>query len=37
MKKIVIPFGKDCRHPTGEFAFKWDEEAQWFSVEEVVY
>lgn len=35
--KMVIPFGKDWRYPIGEFVFKWDELAQWFSVEKVVY
>lgn len=35
--KIVIPFGKEWRYPIGEFVFKWDESAQWFSIEKVVY
>ena len=35
--KIIIPFGKDWRNPTGEFVFKWDENAQWFSVDNVIY
>lgn len=35
--KIIIPFGKDWRQPTGEFVFKWNEQAQWFSIDKIDY
>ena len=28
---------KSERETTGEFRFKWDDAAQWFSIEQVVY
>lgn len=33
---IIIPYN-DHRKTGGEFRFKWDEKAQWFSVEQVKY
>ena len=36
---IVIEYvaGRRDTYRKGEFRFKWDEAAQWFSVEQVVY
>lgn len=36
---LVISYsdGRNVRTPIGEFRFKWDDDAQWFSVEHIVY
>lgn len=34
---IIIKYNNDRNSHVGEFRFKWDDKAQWFSVEHIVY
>ena len=34
---VIIPYGTQTKKSVGEFRFKWDDKAQWFGIEQVVY